>query len=170
MTEHEDKRVVLGRVSGLFGVRGWIKVFSGTEPREAILEYGDWQLHVRDEWRDVKIETGQRHGKNVIAKLAGIDDRDAAAALMDAEIAIWRRELPETEAGEVYWADLEGLQVRTEAGVELGAVDHLLETGANDVLVVKGERERLVPFIRGQVVKQIDLEQGVLVVDWDPDF
>ncbi|HEX7030409.1 MAG TPA: ribosome maturation factor RimM [Gammaproteobacteria bacterium] len=170
MAEREDKRVALGRVSGLFGVRGWVKVFSGTEPREGILDYSPWQLRVRGEWRSVKVEAGKRHGRNVVAKLAGVDDRDAAAALLDAEIAVSRGQLPKAAGDEIYWTDLEGLAVRTEAGVELGTVDHLLETGANDVLVVKGERERLIPFIRDQVVKQVDLDQGVLIVDWDPEF
>lgn len=169
MTE-EDKRVVLGRVSGLFGVRGWVKVFSGTDPREGIIDYSPWQLRVRNEWRSVKVEAGQRQGRNVVVKLSGIDDRDAAAGLLEAEIAVWRSQLPKAQAGEIYWADLEGLAVRTEAGVELGTVDHLLETGANDVLVVKGDRERLIPFIREQVVKDIDFDRRVLVVDWDPDF
>ena len=170
MADIEDKRVVLGRVSGLFGVRGWLKVFSGTDPREGIIGYSPWQLCIRNEWRSVTIEAGQRHGKNVVVKLAGVDDRDAAAALLDAEIAVWRSQLPTAEAGEIYWADLEGLSVRTVAGVELGTVESLLETGANDVLVVKGDRERLIPFVREQVVKQIDLDGRILVVDWDPDF
>lgn len=170
MADQEDKRVVLGRVSGLFGVRGWVKVFSGTDPREGIIDYSPWQLRSRDEWREVKVEAGQRHGNNVVVKLAGVEDRDAAAALLDTEIAVWRSQLPRTRDDEVYWADLEGLVVRTESGMDLGIVDHLLATGANDVLVVKGERERLVPFIRGQVVKKIDLDQQLLVVDWDPEF
>lgn len=170
MAEQEDRRVVLGRVSGLFGVRGWVKVFSGTDPREGILDYSPWQLRVRDSWRDMKVEAGQRHGNNVVVKLSGVDDRDAAAALLEAEIAVWRKQLPRAKDDEIYWTDLEGLSVRTEAGLALGTVDHLLETGANDVLVVKGERERLIPFVRGEVVKQIDLERRVLVVDWDPEF
>ncbi|HEX6929377.1 MAG TPA: ribosome maturation factor RimM [Gammaproteobacteria bacterium] len=170
MTEQEDKRVVLGRVSGLFGVRGWVKVFSATDPREGIVGYSPWQLRIKGEWRRFEVEAGKRHGKSVVAKLAGVDDRDAAAALHDAEIAISREQLPKAAAGEIYWADLEGLAVRTGTGQALGNVDHLIETGANDVLVVKGERERLIPFIRGQVVKTVDLKHGVIVVDWDPEF
>lgn len=170
MADSTDKRVVLGRVSGLFGVRGWVKVFSDTDPREGIVEYSPWQLHVRDEWRSVKVEAGQRHGKNVVVKLEGVDDREKAAALIGTEIAVMRSDLPATEAGEYYWADLEGLSVRTETGVELGTVDHLVATGANDVLVVKGERERLIPFVKEQVVKNIDLDARLLIVDWDPEF
>ena len=170
MTEQEDRRVVLGRISGLFGVRGWLKVFSGTDPREGIVGYSPWQLRINDEWRSIEVEAGKRHGKNVVVKLAGIDDRDAAAALLDAEIAITRVQLPQPASGEIYWADLEGLAVHTETGEALGTVDHLFETGANDVLVVKGERERLIPFVRDQVVKTVDLERRVIVVDWDPEF
>lgn len=170
MSDTEDKRVVLGRISGLFGVRGWLKIFSDTVPREGIVEYNLWQVRVRDEWRSMQVEAGQRHGKNVVVKLAGVDDREAATSLMGAEIAVNRADLPTPAAGEYYWADLEGLAVRTESGIKLGTVDHLVATGANDVLVVKGERERLIPFIKEQVVKAVDLEQQVLVVDWDPEF
>jgi len=170
MTEGVEKRVVLGRVSGLFGVRGWIKVHSGTDPREGIIRYSPWQLKAGGEWCSVKLEAGRRQGNNVVVKLAGIDDRDAAAALLNAEIAVWRDQLPAASEGEIYWADLEGLAVRTEDGVELGHVDHLLETGANDVLVVRGERERLIPFLREQVVRRVDFDERVVIVDWDPDF
>lgn len=163
-------RIVLGRVTGLFGVRGWVKVFSNTQPREGIANYSPWQLRLGDEWRSFVVEQGQSQGKGVIVKLEGVDDRDAAAALMGADIAIWREQLPPPAEGEIYWADLEGLEVVTVAGQALGRVSHLLETGANDVLVVRGERERLIPFVRGQVVTEIDLDGGRLVVDWDPDF
>lgn len=166
----EDRRVVLGRISGLHGVKGWVKIFSHTAPREGIAGYTHWQVRRGSEWHAMEVENGRRHGKNVIVKLAGVNDRDAAAALHDAEIAVWRSQLPPAGKDEIYWADLEGLDVRTIDGIELGTVSHLVETGANDVLVVKGERERLIPFVRDQVVRTIDLEAGILEVDWDPDF
>lgn len=169
MTDNGN-RIVLGRVTGLFGVRGWVKVFSSTQPREGIAKYSPWQLRLGDEWRSFVVESGQSQGKGVIAKLEGVDDRDAAAALMGADIAIWREQLPPPREGEIYWADLEGLEVETVEGEVLGRVSHLLETGANDVLVVRGERERLIPFVREQVVREIDLQGGRLVVDWDPEF
>lgn len=169
MTDNGN-RIVLGRVTGLFGVRGWVKVFSSTQPREGIAKYSPWQLRLGDEWRSFVVESGQSQGKGVIAKLEGVDDRDAAAALMGADIAIWREQLPAPREGEIYWADLEGLEVETVEGEVLGRVSHLLETGANDVLVVRGERERLIPFVREQVVREIDLQGGRLVVDWDPEF
>lgn len=165
-----DRRVILGRISGLYGVKGWVKVFSYTAPREGIVSYRRWQVKQGSEWVSMDVETGRRQGKSVVVKLAGVDERDAAAALHDAEIAVWRSELPPAREGEYYWTDLEGLSVRTTDGTELGRVSHLVETGANDVLVVEGERQRLVPFVRDQVVKKIDFDAGVIEVDWDPDF
>jgi len=171
-TEGDDhKFVTLGRISGLFGVRGWVKIHSDTDPREGILRYSPWYLRREGHWEERRPEQGQRQGKGVVAKIEGCEDRDAAAGLMGAVIAVRRDQLPGgLHPGEYYWADLEGLQVVTTAGVELGRVDHLLETGANDVLVVRGDRERLIPYLWQQVVLEVDLEQRRLLVDWDPDF
>lgn len=165
-----DETVVLGRISGVFGVKGWVKVFSHTDPRNNILRYKKWLLKEGSAWREVKLSQGQVHGKGVIAKLEGVDDRDQAASLMDTEIAIQRDVLPNLQAGEYYWADLIGLDVQNLQTVDLGTVDHLFETGANDVLVVKGERERLIPYVPEQVIVEIDLAGNRLVVDWDEEF
>ena len=162
------KRVVLGRIVGVYGVRGWVRVFSETEPREGILEYSPWLIGEGQKPRTV-IE-GRRHGKGVVARLAGCDDRDQAAALVDEEIAVDRGQLPAPLPDELYWTDLEGLEVWSRDGVRLGVVDHLFSTGVNDVLVVTGERERLLPFAWGDVVKAVDLDRGRIEVDWDPDF
>lgn len=162
--------VVLGRVSGLFGVNGWVRVFSHTDPREGITRYDPVFLNRQGEWREFKIEAGRAHGAGVVLKFAGYDDRDQAAALLQADMAVRRAQLPPPAPGEYYWADLAGVRVVTLDGVELGTVSHLLATGANDVLVVKGERERLLPFVRDQVVVEVNLEQRLLRVDWDPDF
>lgn len=113
---------------------------------------------------------GRQHGKGVIALLADCSDRDQARALTGCEIGISRDALPAAQPGEYYWHDLQGLKVVTLAGEALGSVDHLIETGANDVLVVKGDRERLIPFVMGQVIVQVDLEQGEIRVDWDREF
>lgn len=169
-TGPDERMVVLGRLSGLYGVQGWLKVYSDTEPREGIIRYPAWWVRQQDGWKQMRVEQGRRHGKGVVVKLEGIDDRDAAAKLLNAEVAVDRNELPDTAPGEYYWTDLEGLSVVCLDGTELGRVDHLIETGANDVLVVAGERERLIPYIPEQVIKQIDLEQGRMVVDWDPEF
>jgi 16S rRNA processing protein RimM len=165
-----DDRVIVGRISGLFGVRGWLKIFSYTESRENIVEYSPWQVNKDGQWQTVKVESGRSHGKGVVVKLVGYDDRDAAATLIGCDIAVTREQMGEPEPGEYYWADLEGMKVVTLDGVELGVVDHLFETGANDVVVVRGERERLLPFVRGNVIKNIDLQRHVMEVDWDPEF
>lgn len=164
------ERLILGRITGLYGVRGWVKVYSYTDPRENILRYSPWQLGLGGRWREAEVQGGRVHGKGVIAKLEGCDDRDAAAGLMGAEIAIRREQLEPLEAGEFYWADLIGLTVINEDGLRLGVVDHLFETGANDVLVVRGERERLIPYAPGEIVTAVDLERGELRVRWDPEF
>lgn len=167
--QEEDKRVIVGRVAGVFGVKGWVKIYSYTVPPENILHYSPWQLRIGGEWVTLKRITGRTHGKGVVAQLEGYDDRDAAAALFDCDIAVTREQLPEAGADEIYWADLIGLRVVTLDGTELGVVDHLFETGANDVVVVRGERERLLPYI-DQVVREVDLAGGVMHVDWDPEF
>ena len=165
----DTQPVVLGRVSGLFGVRGWVKVYSYTEPREAVLNYDRWLLSAKDGWQEATVAEGQRHGKSVIARIDGYVDRDEAAKLVGAEIGVPRDELPETARGEYYWSDLEGLTVVHRDGTELGKVDYLLETGANDVLVVKGETERLIPFVMDKVVLGVDLDKGEIEVDWEWD-
>lgn len=162
--------VVVGRVSGLHGVRGWVKVYSYTDPREGIAAHRRWTVAQRGQAREFDVEQAQRHGSRMIAKLRGIDDRDAAAALVGAEIAIDRSALPETAPGEFYWADLIGLEVETEEGEPLGRVERVFETGANDVLVVTGERERLIPWLYGRVVTEVDLRAKRIRVRWDPEF
>lgn len=167
-----DEMVKLGRISGVFGVKGWMKVYSHTEPRENILHYSPWYLYIGGQWQPRKLLASRVHGKGLVVQLEGCDDRDMAATLVRTEIAITRAQLPEVNPGEVYWHDLQGLQVLTLDGVDLGKVTRLMETGANDVLVVKAEdgQERLVPFIRDSVVTDINLEAGTMTVDWDPDF
>jgi 16S rRNA processing protein RimM len=118
----------------------------------------------------VEIEAGRRHGTGIVARLAGVDERDGALALRGRRIWIRREQLPAPAPGEYYWADLIGLQVETVEGEVLGIVSAMMETGANDVLVVEGERERLIPFVPGHYVTAIDLAAGKLVVDWDPNF
>ncbi len=161
--------VVLGRISGLFGVKGWVKVYSYTEPREAVLEYRRWLLSGKDGWQEATVAEGQRHGKTIIARIDGYVDRDQAAELIGTEIAVPRDELPETEEDRFYWSDLEGLRVVHRDGTELGRVAYLLETGANDVMVVQGEQERLIPFVMGEVILGVDLADGRIDVDWEWD-
>ena len=165
------QRVVLGRISGLFGVKGWVKVYSETQPPANILDYSPWYLNLAGQWQPYEIKQGQPHGKGIIARLGDCTDRDQASALVGADIAIARNQLPGLQANEFYWADLVGLEVIDQNGDCLGKVDHLLETGANDVLVIRAkQQEILVPYISGQVIKAIDLDKGVIQVEWDLDY
>jgi 16S rRNA processing protein RimM len=159
-------RISVGRIVGVYGVRGWVKVHSDTRPREAILDYTPWLIERGGQWEAREVEEGRTHGKGIVARLSGCVDRDQAAGLIGAEIAVERAQLPETASHEYYWAELEGLKVVNLEGRELGTVSHLFETGANDVMVVRGERERLIPFAK-PAIQQVDLGRSLIVVDWD---
>jgi 16S rRNA processing protein RimM len=160
--------VALGYISAVHGVKGWVKVYSFTRPMEAILGYEPWLLG--EDKRPVEIVDGRKQGKGLVALLPGYDDRDQAMGLVGQQVFVAREQLPPTEEGEYYWSDLVGLEARTTDGAVLGRVEKMMETGANDVLVIRGDREHLVPFVQGQYVKRVDLEAGVIEVDWDPDF
>lgn len=162
--------ILLGRVTATFGIKGWVKVFSHTEDRAGIGGYNPWHIKLRGEWLTVRPLEARTQGKGVVARLEGVDDCETAQGLIGAEIYIRRDQLPAVQEGEIYWIDLEGLRVVNVAGDDLGVVDYLFNCGANDVLVVKGDRERMIPYVKGQVVVDIDLEGGVLTVDWDKDF
>jgi 16S rRNA processing protein RimM len=172
----QDQRVKLGRITTVYGVKGWVKVFSNTEPMDNIFAYQPWQILMNGQWREVKVIQGKLHGKGLVAQLEGCNDREMAKLYAGAEIAVDRSKLPELEDGDYYWSQLTGMNVETEAGVKLGKVDHLLATGANDVLVVRGNQdsidteERLIPWLPDQVITKIDLSGGVIRVDWDPEF
>jgi len=161
--------VVLGRIVGVFGIKGSVKVYSETRPREQILKYSPWQLKKPGASMEMQVSGGGPRGKGLIAQLRGIDDRNAAEALVGMEISIPADRMPAAEAGEYYWSQLEGLDVVNREGIGLGRVDYLFETGANDVMVLRGERQRLIPFTADAVL-DVDLEHGVIRVDWDPEF
>jgi 16S rRNA processing protein RimM len=166
----QDRRIVVGRISGVYGILGWVKVFSYTRPKENILDYSPWQIRTAAGWRVLRLGQGRRHGKGLIARLEGINDRDGARGLAGADIAVSRSQLPPPEEGEYYWCDLIGLTALNRAGRELGRVVEIQETGANDVLVIEGEGRHLVPLLRDKFVREVDLEGGRIIVDWDPDW
>ncbi len=159
----------MGRIAAPYGIKGWVKIQPFTETLDALLDYPAWQIGSQGNWREAEIEEAGIHGQSVIAKLAGCNNRDAAYALRGQEIAVFRDELPETESGEYYWEDLIGLTVTNREGITLGRVTKLMETGAHDVLVVKNEKEHLIPFVEVYVLN-VDLAQGRIEVDWQPDY
>ena len=164
------RRVLLGRVVAPHGVKGQVKLQSYTEPPANLLRYRPWIMVQGGREVTVERPSGRSAGGTLVASLPDIVGRDAAEALVGAEIWCERDVLPRPKPGEYYWSDLEGLEVVTNEGASLGRVSHLFATGANDVMVVRGERERLVPFLPDGVVKSVDLERGRIEVDWDPEF
>ncbi|MEZ5593527.1 MAG: ribosome maturation factor RimM [Gammaproteobacteria bacterium] len=166
----DNNWIVMGRIAGLYGVKGWVKVHSYTDPHRGILDYDPLYIAAAESWRELAIEDGREHGKAIVIKVRDIDDRDQAATLVGQDLAVQRQQLPALDDDEVYWADLEGLEVVNLEGINLGRIERLFQTGANDVMVIRGERERLVPFLRDQVIKQIDFANRRIDVDWDADF
>ncbi|MDZ7828070.1 MAG: ribosome maturation factor RimM [Halofilum sp. (in: g-proteobacteria)] len=164
------RRVILGRIGAPHGVRGWVRIQSSARPPQSILEFDRWWIGSGDAARERRVLDAQVRSRDIVARLEGCDDRESAVALRNAEISVPVESLPEPADDEWYWHELIGLQVVTVDGAELGRIDHLLETGANDVLVVLGDRERLIPWIPDEVIREIDPEQGRMVVDWDPGF
>jgi 16S rRNA processing protein RimM len=174
-----DDLVTLGRIVGLFGTQGWVKVYSYTRPPESILQYDPWLIRSEGEWRNHRLKGGRRQGKGLVAHLEQCPTREEANRLIGADIAVPLERLPALPEGEYYWVQLEGLQVVNLENVTLGVVSHLLETGANDVMVVvpqvslPGEgaqaNPRLIPYV-AEVVREVDLERGFVRVDWGPDY
>lgn len=169
MDQHDDELICVGHVLGAQGIKGWIRVFSKTSPRENIVSYSPWLVEQGDELRAMKV-SGRLQGRNVVAKLEGIDDRSRAETLIGCRLYIDPQQLPGLKDGEYYWSDLIGLEVETLAAEPLGVVAEMLETGADDVMVVKGERERLIPFVLDEIVTEIDLDKRRMVVDWLPEY
>ncbi len=159
----------MGRIAAPFGVKGWVKVQPYSEDPGALMDFGSWRVGRGDTQAHYTVEAVQDHGNALVAKLAGIEDRDAAYALRGQEVSVARSELPAPEEDEYYWSDLVGLCVVNREGVELGRVVSLMETGAHDVLVVKGQREHLIPFV-GAFVGKVDLAGGAIEVDWGEDY
>ena len=160
----------MGRISAPFGVRGWVKVQPLTAQARSLLDYPVWWVERDGGWEchevvAAKVQTAHA----VVAQLAGCEDRNAAAAFRGRSIAVPRSELPQTKADEHYWADLIGLMVVNGKAQNLGRITGILQTGANDVLVVEGERERMIPFIAG-VIREVDVPAGAVRVEWEADY
>lgn len=172
----QNDLVMLGKITSVYGIKGWVKIYSHTEPMENILNYTPWFLKNGGKHQTVKIEQGKRHGKGLIAKLVGCSDREVAQTFCGTDIYVEQAQLPELTGDEFYWHQLENLIVVTESDEVLGRVDYLIATGSNDVLVVKAtaesidDKERLLPYLPDQVIKEINLEKGTIRVEWDAEF
>jgi len=175
MSQVKSKEVVVGKVASVYGVKGWLKILSYTDPIAGILDFKNWTLKNNGQRLNVKVDSGKTHGKGLVVKFDGYDDRTSAASLTGFLVMVEESSFPNLEDGEYYWKDLVGLQVKTQSGDRLGTVSSLMETGSNDVLVVKGrkgdldDKERLIPY-RPEVILNIDLDEKVIEVDWDSEF
>jgi len=173
----EEKKIILGKVGAVYGIKGWLKIHSFTDETEAILDYFPWSLKLGNNTQTVEITDWRKHNKILIVKVAGIDDRDEAQALVGSEILTNEAALPELSQDDFYWRDLIGMSVVTNKGYDLGVVTDMMETGANDVLVVKAnlkdgfsKKERLIPYLFEQVIESVSIENKQICVDWDPGF
>ncbi|MEW6119984.1 MAG: ribosome maturation factor RimM [Pseudomonadota bacterium] len=161
--------VVMGRIAAPFGVRGWIKVQPYSEDPDALMDFESWRIGRGEQQVHYTVEAIQDHGNALVAKLAGIDDRDAAYALRGQEVSVPRSALPAPEENAFYWSDLIGLIAINREGIELGKVDSLMETGAHDILVIRGKQQHLVPFVAA-FIGEVDLAGGTIEVDWGEDY
>lgn len=165
------RRILIGRIHGAFGVRGEVKLESLTEPPGNLVRYQPWILRdAAGREREVSGAKARVGGKGLIGTLPGIEDRDAAEALRGTELYVPRSALPPPKDGEFYWIDLEGLRVENLEGVDFGRAAFVFPNGANDVLVVRGDRERMIPWLRPDFVRELDFDAGRILVDWDADF
>lgn len=178
-SQKRSNLINVGRITTVFGVKGWLKIHSATQPMDNICHYSPWWLKTRHGVKQVEIDDFKPHGQNMVVHIKGVDDRDEAKEWCQVDIAVERDQIPDLETGDFYWFQLQGLKVVSiydGQEVILGKVSHLLETGANDVLVVKGdidsldEVERLIPYVPEQYIKDVDLDNQTIKVDWDPEF
>lgn len=165
-----ERLIRVGKIVGVHGVSGWFKLESDTDPRRNIFRYAPWTVVQRGVSSCVDAVEGREQGKGLVGHWPALETREQAEALIGAEIFVPRTALPAAAPGEFYWVDLEGLRVVGLDGFEFGRVSHLFSTGANEVMSVIGERERLVPFLRYEVVRDVDLDAGLIRIDWDPEF
>lgn len=209
MSKQFEKLQILGEITGFYGVKGWVKLFSFTDPRENIVQYSKLKIKLgkcdkkqqkkstpplsvvsesgsstgkefsREQWQDIKLDSGKAHGKGVVAHFAGYNTREDAAVLIGSELAVYRCDFKSTATDEYYWADLIGLNVINLEGIALGSVIRLMETAGNDVLVIKSVQnetgtelldEILIPFVTGHYVERVDLKAGIIEVDWQADW
>ncbi|WP_032093487.1 MULTISPECIES: ribosome maturation factor RimM [Pasteurellaceae] len=168
---------VVGKLGSTYGIRGWLRVYSSTEQAESIFDYQPWFLNIKGQWQPAELESWKHHNHELIVKLKHVNDREAAQILANVEIGVDLSVFPALAEGDYYWHDLIGCQVVNLQGYAMGTVAEMMETGSNDVLVVRagakdafGKQERLIPFLYEQVVKRVDLTTKTIEVDWDAGF
>lgn len=168
MKKAETAYITVGKIGSTYGVRGWLKILAYTELGPSLLEYTPWYVNSgNDEWTTLEVEEGRVHGKGIIAKLAHVNTPEEARLFTGKLIAIPRSQLPELKNNEYYWSDLIGLTVINKNGDVLGKVIYLMDTGSNDVLVIKGDKEHAIPYIVGDVILSVDLTKQEIHVDWE---
>jgi len=164
-----NKRLLVGKINGLFGIQGWVKVFSHTNPRKNILSYQPWHIEVNGQWQTLDIIKGREQGKTLVAQIKDVHDMDQARTFIGIDIYINKSQLPKLNKGEYYWEDLIGLNVINQEKIVLGKVSSLVDTGSNSVLVVNGKKEHWVPYIEPFLIS-VDIDKQQIVVDWDDNF
>ncbi len=161
--------MLVGTINGLFGVQGWVKVFSYTQPRKNILSYKPWCIKVDGQWQTLEITNGREQSKTIVIKIKNIDNREQARIVIGTDVYIDRHQLPKLKKNKYYWEDLIGLKVVNQSGFVFGKVQNLMDTGANHVLIVHGEKEHLIPYIK-PFLREVNIKKKQILVDWHEDF
>ncbi|WP_108652405.1 ribosome maturation factor RimM [Dongshaea marina] len=171
------EQIVIARLGAVYGIKGWLKIHSFTDVAGSIFDYQPWLMEQKGQFKELTISNWRRHNKGLLVKLEGIDQREQAELLTGVEISVHKDQLPDLQDGDYYWRDLIGCSVKNTSNYDFGQVTQMMETGSNDVLMVKanlndafGKKERLIPFIEEQVIQSVDLETRTITVDWDPGF
>lgn len=170
MDDFTSTHTVIGRFGATHGVQGWLRIQSFTDPAENIIQYRKyWQIHLKGQTRAIKLLNHRWQHHKLIGQIEQYDTKEQAAALTNQQIWLATEHLPDLPADQYYWHELRGMSVVTTTGINLGEIERLMNTGANDIIVVRGDRERLLPYLP-HVVTQVDREQNIMTVDWDETF
>ncbi len=164
-----NKRLLIGKINGLFGVQGWVKIFSHAHPRKNILTYKPWHVQINNQWTTIDIIKGREQSKTIVAQIKGVNDRGQAREYIGTDVYIERSQLPKLPEGEYYWDELTGLSVVNKEGIVLGKVSYLVDTGSNNVMVINGKKEHWVPYMEPFLIS-VDMDNQQILVDWDEDF
>ena len=167
---NQENWIVIARFGRPHGVKGFVTVHSFTEPRDNVLKYANWHAFINNKWQPMKLLRAEVQNKSIIVQIEGYPERESVAFLTNIEIAIQRGQLATLEPGEYYWHQLIGMKVINKQGEPFGNVTEIIPTGANDVLVVEGNKRHLIPYLLGQFILDIDSKQQIITVDWDMDF